>query len=65
MKKNNEKMPQGSFDNEQQINHIGKVQQPPKDKESEQQKIIDQQIHSEPLKDMHLESGEKINEYQI
>lgn len=32
--------------------------------ESEMQKKIDQQLESEPFKDMHLESGEKINEYE-
>lgn len=31
--------------------------------ESEAQRVIDQQLQSDNLKDMHLESGEKINEY--
>lgn len=48
-----------------QINHIDKVEEPPRDKESEQQRLIDQQVHSQPLMDMHIESGEKINEYKV
>lgn len=48
-----------------QINHINKVEEAPQKYESEQQRLIDQQVNSEPLKDMHLESGEKINEYKV
>lgn len=48
-----------------QINHIDKVEEPPRDKESEQQRLIDQQKQSDALRDMHIESGEKINEYKV
>jgi|GEM_PF-2676433 hypothetical protein len=33
--------------------------------ESEAQRIIDKQLQSKELKDMHLESGEKINDYDV
>ncbi len=48
-----------------QINHINKVEEPPRDQKSELQRLIDEQTHSQPLMDMHIESGEKINEYKI
>lgn len=33
--------------------------------ESDTQKKIDKELQSDDLKDMHLESGEKINEYDV
>lgn len=35
-----------------------------REKKSEMQQAIDRQLQSPELKDMHLESGEKINEYE-
>jgi len=60
-----EKRRQDNPDEAPQINHINKVEEPPRDKESERQRVIDQQLHSEALRDMHIESGEKINEYNV
>ncbi|MDR2951225.1 MAG: hypothetical protein LBV71_18720 [Prevotella sp.] len=39
-------------------------QQASQAEKSEAQQKIDNQLKSEPFKDMHLESGEKINEYE-
>lgn len=61
----NEERGQNNPEQAPQINHVNKVEEPPRDKESEQQRIIDQQVSSEPLRDMHIESGEKINEYKV
>jgi len=60
-----QKLPQQDPKDQPQINHINKVEEPPKDKKSEKQRLIDQQTHTQPLVDMHLESGEKINEYKV
>lgn len=40
-------------------------EQPTQQWESDAQKEIDRQMQSEQLKDMHLESGEKVNDYEV
>ena len=47
------------------INGISDSRQQGNIDKTEQQQQIDRQLQSDELKDMHLESGEKINDYEV
>jgi len=44
---------------------VSKSGQPTRENKSEEQKNSDQQSRSQILMDMHIESGEKINDYEV
>lgn len=59
-----DKKPQSFPGDDKQVNHIDKVQEPPTDKGTNPKQYA-QQHKEDVLRDMHIESGEKINDYLI